>query len=68
MTDPFSSPVGADSPGPAMAVVCLNLCIALALVSVSLLLGLVVSMVALMYDRAREAQPVRLKFERRAAK
>ena len=59
---------GADNPGPALAVACLNLCVALALVSVSLLLGLLVAVAALLCDRAREAQPIRLKLERRAAR
>jgi hypothetical protein len=59
---------GADNPGPALAVACLNLLVALALVSVSLLLGLAVSVVALLCDRVREAQPIRLKLERRAVR
>ena len=57
---------GVDNPGPALAVACLNLFVALALVSVSLLLGLAVAIVALLCDRARDAQPVRLKLQRRA--
>jgi hypothetical protein len=59
---------GADNPGPALAVACLNLLVALALVSVSLLLGFAVSIAALLCDRAREAQPIRLKLERRAVR
>ena len=59
---------GADNPGPALAVACLNLFVALALVSVSVLLGLIVSIVALLCDRAREAQPIRLKLERTAGR
>jgi hypothetical protein len=59
---------GADNPGPALAVACLNLFVALALVSVSVLLGLIVSIVALLCDRARESQPIRLKLERRAVR
>ena len=51
-----------------MAVACLNLFVALALVSVSVLLGLIVSIVALLCDRAREAQPIRLKLERTAGR
>ena len=51
-----------------MAVACLNLFVALALVSVSVLLGLIVSIVALLCDRARESQPIRLKLERRAVR
>jgi hypothetical protein len=67
MIDPFYL-VGADSARPALAVACLNLFVALARVSVSPLLGLAFSMAARACERAREAQPVRLKFERRAAK
>jgi hypothetical protein len=59
---------GADNPGPVLAVACLNLFVALALVSVSLLLGLAVSIVALLCDRAREAQPIRLKFDWRVVR
>ena len=59
---------GADNHGPALAVACLNLFVALALVSVSVLLGLIVSIVALLCDRARESQPIRLKLERRAVR
>jgi hypothetical protein len=60
--------VGADNPGPALAVACLNLFVALALVSVSLLLALAVSIVALLCNRTQEAQPIRLKLDRRAAR
>ena len=59
---------GADNPGPALAVPCLNLFVALAPMSVSLLLGLAVSMVVLLCDRAREGQPIQLKLERRAVR
>ena len=59
---------GADNPVPALAVAWLTLFVALALVSVSLLLGLAVSIVALLCDRAQVAQPIRLKLERRAVR
>ena len=58
--------VGADNPGPALAVACLNLFVALALVSVSMLLALAVSIVALLCNRTQEAQPIRLKLDRRS--
>jgi hypothetical protein len=58
----------ADNSGRALAVTCINRFVALALVSVSLLLGLAVSIVALLCDRARESQPIRLKLERRAVR
>jgi len=51
-----------------LAVPCLNLFVALAPMSVSLLLGLAVSMVVLLCDRAREGQPIQLKLERRAVR
>ena len=50
-----------------MVAACHHLFVALALVS-AMLLGLAVSIVALLCNRAREAQPVRLKVERRAAR
>ena len=59
---------GADNPGPAWAVACLNLFVAVTLVSVSLLLGLAVSILLLLCDRAREAQLIRLTPERWAVR
>jgi hypothetical protein len=46
-----------------LAVGCLNLFVALALVSVSLLLGLAVSIVALLCDRARATDPTQARTE-----
>jgi hypothetical protein len=60
--------VGADNPGQGLAVAFLNLFVALALVSVALALGFAVSLLALLCDRAREAQPIRLKAARRVAR
>jgi hypothetical protein len=51
---------------PGLAVVCLNLIVALALVAVSLLLVLAVSSVAWFYDRDKEIQPIHGRAERRA--
>ena len=58
--------VTADNPGPALVLASLNLFIALGLVCVSLLLGLAVTIAALLCDRAREAQMVPIKVERAA--
>jgi hypothetical protein len=57
--------LGADNPAPGMVIACFNLFVALAAVSVGLLLGLSVSLVALLCDRTREPQPIRLKADRR---
>jgi hypothetical protein len=57
--------LGADNPAPGMVIACFNLFVALAVVSVGLLLGLSVSLVALLCDRTREPQPIRLKADRR---
>jgi hypothetical protein len=54
--------------GAALTAACLNLFVALALVSVSLLLGLPVRKGALLCDRGREVQSVRLKVEQRVAR
>jgi hypothetical protein len=47
------------------AIACLNLFMALAVVSMGLLLGLSVSLAALLCDRTREPQPIRLKADRK---
>jgi hypothetical protein len=57
--------LGADNPAPGMVIACFNLFVAMAVVSVGLLLGLSVSLVALLCDRTREPQPIRLKADRR---
>jgi hypothetical protein len=46
-----------DNVGLGLAVTCLNLIVALALVTFSLLLGLAVSSLACVYDRSKETQP-----------
>jgi hypothetical protein len=51
---------------PGLAVACLNVIAALALVAVSLLLVLAVSSVAWFYDRDKETQPIHGRTERRA--
>jgi hypothetical protein len=60
--------VGADNPGPGFAVACLNLFVAFALVSVALALGLAVSLLALVCERAREAKPFLLNAEQGGAR
>jgi hypothetical protein len=51
---------------PDLAVACLNVIVALALVAVGLLLVLAVSSVAWFYDRDKEIQPIHGRAERRA--
>jgi hypothetical protein len=46
---------------PGVAAACFNLFVALALVTVSLLLVIAVSSVAWLYDRPNEIQPIRYK-------
>lgn len=56
--------VRADNPGSVVAVACLNLIVALALVSFAVALALAVSVLTLLCEPAREAQPI-LNAERR---
>jgi hypothetical protein len=57
--------LGADNPASGMVIACFNLFVALAVISVGLLLGLSVSLLALLCDRTREPQPIRLKADRK---
>lgn len=59
--------VGRGNPGPGLAVACLNLIVAVALVCVSLLLGLTVALLAWLHAFATgDAQPIRRGAERTA--
>lgn len=57
--------LGADNPGPGLVIACLNLLVALAVVSLGLLLGLSVSLLSLLCDQTPEPQPIRLKADRK---
>lgn len=59
--------LGTENPVPALAVACLHLMVAVALVSFSLLLGLAVSSAAWLCDRNGSARRIRDKVEQRAA-
>jgi hypothetical protein len=60
--------LGADNPGPELVIACLNLLVALAAVSLGLLFVLSVSLAALLCDRTREPQPIRLKADRKGVR
>jgi hypothetical protein len=57
---------GAENLLPSVVLASFNVIIALALVSVSLLLMIAVSLVAWFHDRPKELQPIRSREERRA--